>query len=146
MLDAQSGETTNTRHTSYKRSGGQFIDAIPNQEDKSWWVQETGGASRFFYQAKASRSERTCDGEVENGHPTVKPVALLEYLARLTKTPTGGTVLDPFMGSGTTGIACVNEGRAFIGIEIDSEYMEIARRRIAYAQERAKEAQQLELL
>ena len=58
----------------------------------------------------------------------------MEYLVRLTKTPTGGVVLDPFMGSGTTGIACVNEGREFIGIEQSEEYIEIARRRIEYAE------------
>jgi len=53
---------------------------------------------------------------------------------RLTKTPTGGVVLDPFMGSGTTGIAAVLEGRDFIGIELNAEYLEIAERRIAHAQ------------
>jgi len=96
---------------------------------------------RFAYVPKASRSERNAglDGmEENNGHPTVKPVALLEYLCRLTKTPTGGIVLDPFMGSGSTGIACVNEGRDFVGIEIDEEYMEIARRRIAWAEAEAQ--------
>jgi len=63
----------------------------------------------------------------------VKPVALLRYLCRLTKTPTGGVVLDPFAGSGSTGVACAEEGRDFIGIEIDEGYCEIARRRIAAA-------------
>ena len=56
----------------------------------------------------------------------------MRYLVRLTKTPTGGVVLDPFMGSGTTGIACVLEGREFIGIEREAEYIEIANKRIAY--------------
>jgi site-specific DNA-methyltransferase (adenine-specific) len=51
----------------------------------------------------------------------------------LTRTPTGGVVLDPFMGSGTTGIACVLEGRDFIGIELNQEYVEIAKKRIEYA-------------
>lgn len=64
-------------------------------------------------------------------HPTVKPLALMRYLVRLTSTPTGGIVLDPFMGSGTTGIAAVLEGRDFIGIELNAEYLEIAERRIA---------------
>ena len=119
-------------------------------------------AARFFYCAKASRSERNAglEGMPEreremmaqmgqgktpqqtphrnepqtNHHPTVKPLALMEYLVRLTKTPTGGVVLDPFMGSGTMGIACVNEGREFIGIEMSDEYLEIARRRIEYAE------------
>ena len=57
---------------------------------------------------------------------------------RLTKTPDGGVVLDPFMGSGTTGIACVNEGRDFIGIEQGEEYFEIAQRRIEHAQNELK--------
>jgi len=88
------------------------------------------GVSRYFYCAKSSRKERTCNGIVECSHPTVKPVALMEYLCKLTKTPTGGVVLDPFMGSGTTGIACVNTGRDFIGIEIDKDYFDTAKSRI----------------
>lgn len=119
-----------------------------------------GSAARFFYCAKASRSERNAglegmeerwidesrkEGAVggnnprnrgarsaTNHHPTVKPLALMRYLARLTKTPTGGVVLDPFMGSGTTGIACVQEGREFIGIEREAEYIEIAEKRIEH--------------
>jgi site-specific DNA-methyltransferase (adenine-specific) len=83
--------------------------------------------------AKASRSERNA-GLESNGHPTVKPIELMRYLVRLTKTPTGGVVLDPFMGSGTTGIACELEGREFIGIEREAEYVEIAEKRIAEAQ------------
>jgi site-specific DNA-methyltransferase (adenine-specific) len=55
----------------------------------------------------------------------------MRYLCKLTKTPTGGVVLDPFMGSGTTGIACILEHRDFIGIEIDEKYTEIARKRIS---------------
>ena len=58
----------------------------------------------------------------------------MRYLCRLTSTPYGGVVLDPFMGSGTTGIAALQEGRSFIGIEKEAEYMEIARRRIAAAE------------
>jgi len=71
-------------------------------------------------------------GMTQNNHPTVKPIELMRYLVRLTKTPTGGVVLDPFMGSGTTGIACVLEGREFIGIEREPEYVEIAEKRIAH--------------
>lgn len=67
-----------------------------------------------------------------NFHPTVKPLALMEYLCKLTRTPTGGIVLDPFMGSGTTGLACVNTGRSFIGIEIDAGYFAIAEKRIPH--------------
>ena len=81
-----------------------------------------GSAARFFYCAKASRSER---GE-GNDHPTVKPLALMRWLVRLV-TRKGGLVLDPFCGSGTTGLACAAEGMRFVGIEKDSHYAEIAR-------------------
>lgn len=136
-----------------------------------------GGASRFFYCAKASKRERNAglddlpdkqkyakDGSsksheiftsesandeawakknpnlpTKNTHATVKPLALMEYLCKLTKTPTGGIVLDPFMGSGTTGMACVNTDRDFIGIELVEEHYVIARKRIEYAQNLLKE-------
>lgn len=88
-------------------------------------------AGRFFYCAKATKKEKNSGLEgKENIHPTVKPLALMQYLARLTKTPTGGTVLDPFMGSGTTGIGALLEGRSFIGIEMDEEYFQIANNRL----------------
>ncbi|MFA5706558.1 MAG: site-specific DNA-methyltransferase [Candidatus Neomarinimicrobiota bacterium] len=77
-----------------------------------------------------SQGDRT-NRPIQNHHPTVKPIALMRYLVRLTRTPPGGVVLDPFMGSGTTGVACVLEGREFIGIEQDPDYFEIAKRRIA---------------
>jgi len=64
-----------------------------------------------------------------NHHPTVKPLALMNYLVKLI-TPKGGTVLDPFMGSGSTGVACRNLGMNFIGIEKEQEYLDIARKRI----------------
>lgn len=78
----------------------------------------SGGASRFFYTAKASKAERTANGRVKNEHPTVKPLALMRYLCRLV-TPPGGTILDPFVGSGSTGVAALQEGFDFIGIERD---------------------------
>jgi DNA modification methylase len=84
-----------------------------------------GTAARFFYCAKASRSDRG-DG---NGHPTVKPTELMRYLCRLV-TPPGGTVLDPFMGSGSTGKAAALEGFHFLGIEREAQYLDIARARI----------------
>ena len=70
--------------------------------------------------------------EKQNVHPTVKPIKLMKYLCRLV-TPKGGTVLDPFMGSGSTGIAAKDEGFEFIGIEKEKEYFEIAERRISVA-------------
>jgi len=93
---------------------------------------DTGGASRFFYVAKPSRKERNFGlGGEHNTHPTVKPIALCCWLVRLI-TPPGGLVLDPFAGSGTTGVACILEGARFIGIEKEEEYVNIARRRLLY--------------
>jgi site-specific DNA-methyltransferase (adenine-specific) len=92
---------------------------------------DTGGASRFFYCPKASRAERNANGLAHNDHPTVKPLELIRYLVRLTKTPLGGTVLDMFHGSGTTAAACVLEGRPVIGIDIVEHNCEIAVKRLA---------------
>jgi site-specific DNA-methyltransferase (adenine-specific) len=75
--------------------------------------------------------------ETKNIHPTVKPTDLMAYLVRLV-TPKGGVVLDPFMGSGSTGKACVREGMNFIGIEREEEYMEIAKTRIEHEQKKNK--------
>jgi site-specific DNA-methyltransferase (adenine-specific) len=86
--------------------------------------------SRFFYVAKASTSERNAGlGDGKNVHPTVKALALMRYLVRLI-TPPGGTVLDPFMGSGSTGVAALQEGFDFIGIEREQEYFDTAKARI----------------
>lgn len=84
-----------------------------------------GGASRFFYCAKASKKER---GE-GNNHPTVKPVSLIKYLVTLV-TPPDGVCLDPFIGSGTTAVACINTNRNYIGFEIDPDYYKVALERI----------------
>ncbi len=96
---------------------------------------DTGSAARFFYCAKASKADRS-EG---NTHPTVKPTDLMRYLCRLV-TPPGGIVLDPFMGSGSTGKAALLEGFQFIGIERDPAYLEVARARIV------ADAKQLPLL
>ncbi len=89
---------------------------------------DTGSAARFFYCAKASKADRS-EG---NNHPTVKPTDLMRYLCRLV-TPPGGIVLDPFMGSGSTGKAAILEGFQFIGIEREAEYLTIAEARISHA-------------
>lgn len=89
---------------------------------------DEGGASRFYYVAKASKSERTHDGAVENTHPTVKPIALMEWLAVLV-TPPGGCIMDPFMGSGTAAVACEKQGFDFIGFEKDMASFETAEAR-----------------
>jgi DNA modification methylase len=92
---------------------------------------DSGGASRFFYCAKTSPSERKAGLQERSNHPTMKPIALMEYLVRLV-TAEGQIVLDPFMGSGSTGIAALQLGRNFVGIEREPEYMDIARARIAH--------------
>lgn len=89
---------------------------------------DAGSAARFFYCAKAAKKDR---GE-GNDHPTVKPTDLMRYLCRLV-TPPGGTVLDVFAGSGSTGKAAMLEGFRFVGIEQSSEYVALAERRIATA-------------
>lgn len=160
MLDEQSGE----------RAAGNFPKV---QNTKSWKMSsngknlsepratDSGGASRFFYVAKASKRERnagcedmplktsggmsgTLDGTLktgsanernnlnQNSHPTVKPIKLMEYLIKLI-TPPNGIVLDPFMGSGSTGVAAKKLGFEFIGIEREKEYVEIADKRISAA-------------
>ena len=86
---------------------------------------DKGSAARFFYCPKASKKDR----DEGNTHPTVKPTALMAYLCRLI-TPIGGTVLDPYMGSGSTGKAAVSEGFDFIGCELDEDYFNIATARI----------------
>lgn len=127
MLDEQSGvlksgslSPTNNVKATTGWSGGSQENRVKNTFESN-----SGGASRFFYVAKASKRER---GE-GNVHPTVKPVKLMEYLIKLV-TPKNGTCLDPFMGSGTTGVAAKNLGFKFIGIELNPEYAEIAEKRI----------------
>jgi site-specific DNA-methyltransferase (adenine-specific) len=120
---------------------------------------DSGSAARFFYCAKASKRDRNegldgfeakrdHDGRADGGvggdnprirtnnaklnhHPTVKPTSLMQYLVRLV-TPPNGIVLDPFMGSGSTGKACAYEGFEFIGIDQSAEYVEIAQARIDF--------------
>lgn len=135
---------------------GKFNDRVPGQ-----FYSDTGSAARFFYCAKASKSDRDegvmlamvtgaemtgrepdTDGlnsprtsGARNNHPTVKPTALMQWLVRLV-TPPGGKVLDPFTGSGSTGKACAIEGFEFIGFEMDPHYCEIAKQRIAHVHNR----------
>jgi hypothetical protein len=71
---------------------------------------------------------------MQNFHPCVKPVALMEYLCTLTKTPTGGVVLDPFAGTFTTAVACVKTGRDFIGMDTELIYVDIGKARVAHVQ------------
>jgi site-specific DNA-methyltransferase (adenine-specific) len=102
--------------------------AFSGNEQERYFAANEGGASRFFFCAKPSARER---GE-GNTHPTVKATALMAYLCRLI-TPPGGLILDPFAGSGTTGIAAIREGFNFVGIEKEIEYIKIMESRIAAA-------------
>jgi DNA modification methylase len=171
-LDAQSGHSKGTMPNPNINYGGGDV----NRNNIYGWglaksiqgtapYPDSGGASRFFYTAKASKAEREAglyyeewqdarvtgmqsdkgmDYRIENGiktgakappvqranhHPTVKPLSLMRYLVRLV-TPKGGKVLDPFMGSGSTGCASILEGFDFVGIDITPEYVAIAQKRI----------------
>jgi DNA modification methylase len=181
LLDEQAPKTGAFAKVKSGHSGkskGIYHDYAQRGDDGGTFYDDgLQGASRFFYCAKASKSERNrgceelenvkftagnysqspvckdcgktlngtndhsnCSGEIEyremkskktgNNHPTVKPLALMKYLCRLTKTPTGGIALDPFCGSGTTLMACKELKRDYIGIDNNPEYCEIARKRV----------------
>ena len=100
----------------------------PEERETRIEMNDEGSAARFFYCAKASKRDRNASN-ASNSHPTVKPTDLMAYLCRLV-TPPSGVVLDPFMGSGSTGKAAMREGFRFIGCELSPEYMTIARARI----------------
>jgi DNA modification methylase len=148
---AKRGQAVNTAFASGQETEGGFRK-----------MGDIGSAARFFYCAKANKTDRNegldgmplqrraglvgadRDGELDdvserwrtqpaaNHHPTVKPTTLMRYLCRLV-TPPGGTILDPFTGSGSTGKAAVLEGFNFIGIELDPDYIAIAEARIQHA-------------
>ena len=118
-----SHQVSRTIKNTYGKTGWKQTD----DTDRVWGNDE-GSAARFFYCPKVSKNERN-RGLDKNNHPTVKPVELMKYLCRLV-TPKGGTVLDPFMGSGSTGMAAKDGGFDFIGIEKEKEYYEIAEQRI----------------
>lgn len=161
LLDEQSGNLGKSAGGNSKNVNNKVYGKYVGELDrKPCGFGDSGGASRFFYCAKVSTSERNAglegmpdvtmgigderpsgqsmqrlDGRdarvVKNHHPTVKPQKLMRYLCRLI-TPPGGTVLDPFMGSGSTGCAAVSEGFKFIGIEREFEYCDIATKRIQH--------------
>lgn len=162
LLDEQSGKLNGTkpiiRPDGFERFNGILYARGKKYKTKPYispGYSDTGGASRFFYTAKATSGERnkylrglpstiTSDGRDKpidnpyqrgetlrkNHHPTVKPVNLLRYLCKLI-TPPGGVVLDPFAGSGSTGLAAFEEGFDYILIEIDPEYCGLAKMRNA---------------
>jgi hypothetical protein len=133
LLDEQSGISKSTGGSGEKSRGalgknvyGKY--SLNIKASHAGGLGDSGGASRFFYCAKASKKER---GE-GNNHPTVKPVSLIKYLVTLV-TPPDGVCLDPFMGSGTTAVACINTNKNYIGFEIDPDYCKIAEERIRKA-------------
>ncbi|MHA1482099.1 MAG: DNA-methyltransferase [Candidatus Heimdallarchaeaceae archaeon] len=178
MLDEQSGVTKSGKVVEEKdryngESNTDFLRGITNLNNQHG---DKGGASRFFYCAKASKSERNLgceemeqkDSRYEdnsaksleifsnqytessgnptgrgitskraNNHPTVKPIALMEYLIKLVSRE-GAIILDPFLGSGTTAIACLKLNRKFIGIEKEEEYVKIAKARIKHFSQQTK--------
>jgi site-specific DNA-methyltransferase (adenine-specific) len=170
LLDEQSGTSksppvgsvTNTK----PHHSGSMVGGFANEAPRGNGYGDTGGASRFFYCAKASKRDRNEglegleDRVGENGnkwtdqdyrrgddaptttrknfHPTVKPTALMRYLIKLV-TPVGGTVLDPFTGSGSTGKAALLDGYKFIGAELTEEYLPIIEGRLKWALQQQSE-------
>lgn len=139
----QGGITTSSGGRTVKRSGkyqkGMISAPVKEWSNENPGLGDTGGVSRYFnscpflYTAKASKKERNKGLEEKgfnNFHPTVKPIKLMEWMVKLI-TPPNGTLLDPFMGSGSTGIAAKKNGFNFIGIEKEEEYFEIAEVRIS---------------
>lgn len=140
QLDEMSGERKSpATYTRTARAEGNWLHAKEAGTEQAGYG-DSGGASRFFYVAKASRAERRrgLPDDMQASHPTVKPLALMRYLITLV-CPPGGTVLDPFAGSGTTGVACAELGFPCVLIEQDPEYCEIIARRVDHAlNERAR--------
>ncbi len=168
VLDEQAGDRSSTRaggnpnNPIHQVIPGQLMSWGGIRETHDF--RDSGGPSRFYYCAKSSRTEREqglkghipcvkCGGLdtdwhtndkgekvkcVRNDHPTVKSLSIMEYLCRLTQTPDGGVVLDPFLGSGTTGVACIKTGRKFIGIDNDPRYVEISRWAMEHARKRSR--------
>jgi site-specific DNA-methyltransferase (adenine-specific) len=129
ILDEQSGDRSSARigNSNNPIRGSENSHPLWGMVDGRETVdyRDSGGASRFFYCAKVSKKERG-DG---NDHPTVKPQSLMEYLVKLV-TPPDGIVLDPFMGSGSTGLATKNLHYRFVGIDLEQKYFDIAQRRL----------------
>lgn len=181
LLDEQSGDVRTSGI--YKRGSVDTSKSIFPLGNSKAFYNDKGGASRFFYVAKASKRDRnegldglegkeigakgnglartcaSCNASVldgcgcpdrtfvnptrQNFHPTVKPTDLMRYLIKLV-TPAGGTVLDPFTGSGSTGKAALLDGYQFVGIELTAEYLPIIEGRLKWASNQATEQQKAE--
>jgi DNA modification methylase len=117
--------------------GNYFADCFPASGGWLIWRKpeaETGfslaDAELCWTSQKFAARMKTMQRRDGNDHPTQKPVAVMAWTMDALKVPDGATVLDPYMGSGTTGIACIRTGRKFIGIEKDARYFEVARDRL----------------
>ena len=121
QLDSQTGILKSGTNCVRTKPGGGYHGNIGHAGDVQTTYGDAGGASRFFYCAKASKKDR---GE-GNDHATVKPQALMTYLLRLLSTPTGGVILDPFAGSGTTALAARKLGHSCICVEKDPHNCDI---------------------
>lgn len=174
LLDEQSGQVGNGWKKNYGKedytgrqyAGGSFGGGGYSGTNT---YADSGGASRFFYVAKATKTDRSeglgdlplrksdqrsevaagiwadMEAPKQNFHPTVKPTTLMEYLIKLV-TPPGGTVLDPFTGSGSTGKAAILNGFGFIGIEMTEDYVPIIEGRLKHAEKTIADAKEQETL
>jgi site-specific DNA-methyltransferase (adenine-specific) len=160
VLDEQSGISKGNKPGSIRKGTSNFLSNFETEQSERTGYNDLGGASRFFYCPKASKKDRdeglndfpdydkyadtssdthsfshmVKEGKqvlVKNNHPTVKPTDLMLYLIKLV-TPKDGWVMDPFMGSGSTGKAAMRGGFDFIGIEKEEEYLKIAEARIEH--------------
>lgn len=144
----QLANVSRRRADKFRNTYGAFKGCDERSEKRG----DSGSAARFFYCAKPSRAEKNagvedthagqCSPGSRNTHPTVKPVELCRYLCRLI-TPVGGVVLDPFMGSGTTGVAAILEGFGFVGIDAELDFVDVARARCAHAEREVNTQTQL---
>jgi site-specific DNA-methyltransferase (adenine-specific) len=174
LLDEQSGQVGNGWKKNYGKedyagrqyAGGSFGGGGYSGTNT---YADSGGASRFFYVAKATKTDRSeglgdlplrksdqrsevaagiwadMEAPKQNFHPTVKPTTLMEYLIKLV-TPPGGTVLDPFTGSGSTGKAAILNDFDFIGIEMTEDYVPIIEGRLKHAEKTVADAKEQETL
>lgn len=145
VLDRQSGNCKSGGGVKLTGTGSGKSNFHKNTIQGKEWTPDTGGCSRilhrcnydlndydiYMYCPKVSNKERN-EGTYNNRHPTLKPISLLKKIIQLFKTPNPLHVLDPFMGSGSMGIACIELGVSYTGVELDPEYYTIAQTRLAH--------------
>jgi len=127
-LDEQVGELADSTQKTDKRGydSNVYGDKVDKEAGGADGYPGSGGPSRYFYTSKASKAERTEDGSIDNSHPTVKPLDLMEWLIKMVSRE-GQIILDPFCGSGTTCKAAKGLNREFIGIEKQDKWADVAR-------------------